>query len=132
MTAKLLSRMDEPLTLSPLRGARDSRDTHGECPSPRLAGRRCRKAADEGRSPANLDSTDRGQQASLAHRARWYHGGDQHAGGRQVDGTRQQRRAATAAGANARRDGATNNTQDLGMRNRLTRIVCGIPPAVTT
>jgi hypothetical protein len=52
---------NEPLTrpsatLSPLCGARGSRHTHRECPSPRLAGRRCREAADEGRSQANLDT----------------------------------------------------------------------------
>jgi GT2 family glycosyltransferase/glycosyltransferase involved in cell wall biosynthesis len=44
----------------PASGARGSRKTHGECPSPRSAGRRCREAADEGLPlslSANLDSS---------------------------------------------------------------------------
>src|SRR5437016_117422 len=62
MTAKLLSRMHEPLTrpsatLSPLRGARGSRHSHRECPSPRLRGEGAAKRRMRGSRCANLDST---------------------------------------------------------------------------
>src|SRR5437016_8023045 len=73
MTARLLSRMHEPLTrpsatLSPLRGARGTRHSHRECPSPRLRGEEpalsersepkgAAKRRVRGSRRANLDST---------------------------------------------------------------------------
>src|SRR5438105_4434289 len=62
MTAKLLSRTHEPLTrpsatLSPLRGARGTRYSHRECPSPRLWGEGAAKRRMRGSRCANLDIT---------------------------------------------------------------------------
>src|SRR5437588_4987494 len=64
MTAKLLSRMHEPLTrpsatLSPLRGARGTRHSHRECPSPRLRGEGAAKRRMRGSRRANLGRSGR-------------------------------------------------------------------------
>src|SRR5438477_4565131 len=77
MRAKLLSRMHEPVTrpfpfaslrvratLSPLRGARGTRHSHRECPSPRLRGEGAAKRRMRGSRCANLDSTGNWQLAT--------------------------------------------------------------------